>query len=149
MQTNTQPLPSGAAAVPQQPGNGYAGDVSPELAYAWFSRGEALLVDVRTDAERDWVGGVPGTIAIAWKQWPGMVANINFDSALQAVAQPGQKVLFLCRSGVRSVAAAQRASALGFTAYNILEGFEGNADANGHRGTTSGWRHAGLPWRQS
>ena len=154
METKSPDLALSAGAAPNsidvvQTGNGYAGDVLPAVAYRWFSQGEALLVDVRTDAERDWVGGVPGAIAIAWKQWPGMVANADFDTALQDAAQPGQKILFLCRSGVRSIAAAQRASTLGFAAYNILEGFEGNLDADGHRGTTGGWRHAGLPWRQS
>jgi sulfur dioxygenase len=127
----------------------YAGDVSPAQAYAWFNAGEAVLVDVRTDAEREWVGYVPGAVAIAWKQWPGMALNAAFDSTLLAAAPQGKKVVFLCRSGVRSVAAAQRASALGGEAYNILEGFEGNPDAHGQRGHTGGWRLAGLPWRQN
>lgn len=127
----------------------YAGDVTPVQAYAWFSAGDAVLVDVRTDAEREWVGFVPGAVAIAWKQWPGMALNTDFDAALQAAVPAGGTVLFLCRSGVRSVAAAQRASALGFEAYNILEGFEGNPDAQGQRGHTGGWRLAALPWRQN
>ena len=149
MQSNLPTAPLAGNTEQPRPGNGYAGDISPQLAYEWFANGQALLVDVRTDAERIWVGAVPGAAVVAWKQWPGMAANPNFDAELRAVAQPGQKVLFLCRSGVRSVAAAQRATLLGFTAYNILEGFEGNPDANGHRGTTGGWRHAGLPWLQS
>jgi sulfur dioxygenase len=126
----------------------YAGDVPPELACQWWQAGEAVLVDVRTDAERAWVGFVPGAIPLAWKQWPGMVMNAGFDAALQAAVPAGQKVLFLCRSGVRSVAAAQRATALGLEAYNILEGFEGDADAHGQRGHLGGWRLHGLPWQQ-
>ena len=55
----------------------------------------------------------------------------------------------LCRSGVRSIAAARRATELGIEAYNILEGFEGDKDAAGHRNVTGGWRKAGLPWAQS
>ena len=123
-----------------QPATGYAGDVPAELAWQWLQSGEAVLVDVRTDAEREWVGKVPGAIAVAWKQWPGMAANQNFDEQLRAAVPEGKKVVLLCRSGVRSVAAAQRATGLGIEAYNILEGFEGDVDANGQRGRLSGWR---------
>ena len=130
------------------PAQDYAGDVAPELAWQWVQAGEAVLVDVRTDAEREWVGKVPGAIAVAWKQWPGMVANQNFDEQLRAAVPEGKKVVLLCRSGVRSVAAAQRATGLGIEAYNILEGFEGDVDANGQRGCLSGWRKRGLPWNQ-
>jgi rhodanese-related sulfurtransferase len=127
---------------------GYAGDVTPAQAAQWMASGEAVLVDVRTDAEREWVGRVPGAVAVAWKQWPGMAANADFDAQLRAAVPEDMKVVLLCRSGVRSVAAAQRATSLGLQAYNILEGFEGDADANGQRGHVGGWRRAGLPWRQ-
>jgi sulfur dioxygenase len=130
------------------PAEGYAGDVTPTLAHTWLQAGDAVLVDVRTDAEREWVGFVPGAVAVAWKQWPGMAMNPDFDAALRAAVPAGKKVLLLCRSGVRSVAAAKRATELGLEAYNILEGFEGDADAAAHRGTRSGWRYHGLPWAQ-
>ncbi|QBK06315.1 rhodanese-like domain-containing protein [Hylemonella gracilis] len=132
------------------PAEGYAGDVSPEQAWAWVQGGEAVLIDVRSDAEREWVGYVPGAIGLAWKQWPGMALNPAFDADLQAAAAaaPGQKLVLLCRSGVRSIAAARRATELGLSAYNILEGFEGDADAQGHRGRLGGWRYRGLPWKQ-
>ena len=130
-----------------QPAATYAGDIAAPLAWQWVQAGEAVLVDVRTDAERAWVGQVPGAIAVEWKQWPGMQANPNFDAQLQAAVPAGAKVVLLCRSGVRSVAAATRATQLGLQAYNILEGFEGDADANGHRGNVGGWRKQGLPWR--
>ena len=136
----TQPLVKAA--------EGYAGDISPTLAHAWWQAGEAVLVDVRTDAEREWVGFVPGAVAVAWKQWPGMALNSDFDNAMRAAAG-NKKVLLLCRSGVRSIAAAKRATELGLEAYNILEGFEGDADANAQRGNKGGWRLAGLPWRQN
>lgn len=128
----------------------YAGDVLPPLAWQWVEAGEAVVVDVRTDAERAWVGEVPGAVVIALKQWPTMALNPDFDTQLQALAQaqPGKKLLFLCRSGVRSVTAAARAAELGIEAYNILEGFEGNLDQSGHRGQLGGWRKHGLPWRQ-
>lgn len=132
-----------------RPAQGYAGDVSPQLAWAWVQAGEAELVDVRTDAERAWVGFVPDAHALAWKQWPGMAMNPDFDAAIQTLGAAGKKLVLLCRSGVRSIAAAQRATELGVQAYNILEGFEGDPDAHAHRGLTSGWRMRGLPWRQS
>mgnify|MGYP000258744680 CR=1 FL=1 len=128
---------------------GYAGDVSPELAWSWVQAGDAALVDVRTDAERAWVGFVPDAHALAWKQWPGMVMNPDFDAAIQALGAGGKKLVLLCRSGVRSVAAAQRATELGVQAYNILEGFEGDPDAHAQRNRVGGWRRNGLPWRQS
>jgi sulfur dioxygenase len=128
--------------------SGYAGDVTPSLAFAWWQAGEAVLVDVRTDAEREWVGFVPGAVAIAWKQWPGMAMNTGFDDQLRSAVPEGTKVVLLCRSGVRSIAAAKRATELGLEAYNILEGFEGDPDTQAHRGNKNGWRLRGLPWRQ-
>mgnify|MGYP000936484190 FL=1 len=131
-----------------RPAPGYAGDVSAALAHSWWQAGDAVLVDVRTDAEREWVGFVPGAVALAWKQWPGMAMNPGFDDGLRAAVPAGKKVVLLCRSGVRSVAAAKRATELGLEAYNILEGFEGDPDANAQRGKKGGWRLQGLPWRQ-
>lgn len=127
---------------------GYAGDVTPETAYEWMQSGAAVLVDVRTEAELAWVGFVPGAVPVPWKQWPGMAMNPDFDEGVRAAAQ-GKKVVLLCRSGVRSIAAAQRATELGLEAYNILEGFEGDPNSDGHRGVTGGWRQRGLPWRQN
>ena len=132
-----------------RPAVGYAGDVTPELACQWWQAGEAVLVDIRSDAEREWVGFVPGAAAVAWKQWPGMVPNPRFDSSMLEAVPAGSKVVLLCRSGARSIAAARRATELGLQAYNILEGFEGDADAEGHRGRRNGWRLRGLPWRQN
>jgi glyoxylase-like metal-dependent hydrolase (beta-lactamase superfamily II)/rhodanese-related sulfurtransferase len=137
----------GAGSIHPQAAEGYAGDVSAALANAWWQAGEAVLVDVRTDAEREWVGFVPGAVAVAWKQWPGMAMNPHFDAELKAAAGD-KKVLLLCRSGVRSVAAAKRATELGLQAYNILEGFEGDPDGHAQRGNKGGWRRAGMPWRQ-
>ena len=132
-----------------RPAQGYAGDITPELAWQWVQSGQAVLVDVRSDAEREWVGYVPGAVALAWKQWPGMTMNPGFDDAIQEVVPAGKKAVLLCRSGVRSIAAARRATELGVEAYNILEGFEGDANEQGHRGHKGGWRLRGLPWRQN
>ena len=131
-----------------KPAQGYAGDLTPEQAARWVDSGEAVLLDVRSDAEREWVGYVPGAVALAWKQWPGMVPNAGFDDGVRAAVPAGKKAVLLCRSGVRSIAAAKRATEVGIEAYNILEGFEGDADTEGHRNTKGGWRMRGLPWRQ-
>jgi rhodanese-related sulfurtransferase len=131
------------------PAEGYAGDISPQQAWAWVQAGQAVLVDVRSDAEREWVGFVPGAVALAWKQWPGMAINPEFDAGIVAAAAGKPALVLLCRSGVRSIAAARRATELGVQAYNILEGFEGDPDPQGHRGRIGGWRMRGLPWRQN
>ena len=141
----------GASAAPDpQPrtAQGYAGDISPVLAWAWAHSGKAMLIDIRTEAERDWVGFVPDVPFVPWKNWPGMAVSTRFDDQLKAAAPPGACVLLLCRSGIRSIAAAKRATELGFEAYNILEGFEGDPDTEAHRGFRGGWRFHGLPWRQ-
>ena len=131
-----------------KPAQGYAGDVTGAQAHAWVLDGKAVLIDVRSDAEREWVGVVPNARAVTWKQWPGMAMNPNFDAEIQAAVASGMRAVLLCRSGVRSIAAAKRATELGLDAYNILEGFEGDADEHGHRGQKGGWRMRGLPWRQ-
>jgi rhodanese-related sulfurtransferase len=131
------------------PAEGYAGDISPQQAWAWVQAGQAVLVDVRSDAEREWVGFVPGAVALAWKQWPGMAINREFDAGIVAAAAGKPALVLLCRSGVRSIAAARRATELGVRSYNILEGFEGDPDPQGHRGLIGGWRMRGLPWRQN
>ncbi|MDB5743934.1 MAG: thiosulfate sulfurtransferase [Polaromonas sp.] len=141
-------FPSDASDPQVIPASGYAGDVPAPLAWQWVQAGQAVLVDVRTDAEREWVGFVPGAVALAWKQWPGMAMNAGFDEGLQVAVPAGKKVVLLCRSGVRSVAAARRAAELGLEAYNILQGFEGDADAQAQRGRLGGWRFQGLPWMQ-
>jgi rhodanese-related sulfurtransferase len=143
-----QPGQPATAVESVAPAEGYAGDISPELALRWWRAGAAVLVDVRSDAELAWVGFVPEALAVPWKQWPGMAINPQFDAAIQSAAA-GKKLLLLCRSGVRSIAAARRATELGLVAYNILEGFEGDLDGQGQRGHLQGWRRRGLPWRQS
>ena len=129
------------------PAQGYSGDISPAVAWQWAQAGTGVIVDVRSDAERAWVGTVPGAVALAWKQWPRMTPNPEFDAGLQQFDN-SRPLLMLCRSGVRSIAAARRAEELGLQAYNILEGFEGEPDGDRHRGNLGGWRYCGLPWQQ-
>ena len=117
---------------------------------------QAQLVDVRTDAEWNFVG-IPDLSAagkqpvlIPWQVYPAMNRNEAFEDQLkQAGLTPEHHIYFLCRSGVRSLAAAQAAQAAGFPhAYNIADGFEGPPDSSGHRGQTAGWKADALPWRQ-
>ena len=117
---------------------------------------QAQMVDVRTDAEWTYVGLADLTAAgkqpalIAWQIFPRMEVNAGFVDALKdAGFTPEHHIYFLCRSGVRSLAAAQAARAAGFThVFNCADGFEGTADADGHRGKLGGWKASGLPWRQ-
>lgn len=131
-------------------GRAYQGEVTPQEAAELLQLAPgAKLVDVRTRAEWDWVGRVPGAVEIEWNQYPGGVRNPDFIAELKRRVDPEAVVMFLCRSGARSVAAATAATEAGFgNSYNILEGFEGDKDAQGHRNTIGGWRKAGLPWAQ-
>ncbi len=135
----------------------YAGDITPQQAWKLLSDNpNAVLVDVRTDAEWRFVG-VPDlsslgrdVVYIEWVTANGM-PNPNFADELKRNVPPAgeeRPVIFLCRSGQRSIGAAEVATEVGMTpAYNVLDGFEGHLDANGHRGET-GWRAVGLPWKQ-
>ena len=128
----------------------YLGELTPQEASDLLRLAPgAKIVDVRTRAEWDWVGRVAGAVEIEWNQYPGGTRNPNFVAELKRQVDPEALVMFLCRSGARSVAAATAATEAGYNdCYNILEGFEGDKDASGHRNTVGGWRHAGLPWVQ-
>lgn len=128
----------------------YKGELTPQEASDLLRLAPgAKIVDVRTRAEWDWVGRVPGAVEIEWNQYPGGGRNPNFVAELKRQVDSEALVMFLCRSGVRSIGAATAATEAGFgDCYNILEGFEGDKDANGHRNNIGGWRRAGLPWHQ-
>ncbi|MBS0562014.1 MAG: rhodanese-like domain-containing protein [Proteobacteria bacterium] len=117
---------------------------------------QAQLVDVRTDAEWNFVG-VPDlaeagkqVVLIPWQVYPAMQVNGAFVEHLkEAGFTPEHRIYFLCRSGARSMAAAQAAQAAGFPhVFNVADGFEGPPDPSGHRGTVAGWKAEDLPWRQ-
>ncbi|MBC3908746.1 rhodanese-like domain-containing protein [Undibacterium umbellatum] len=131
----------------------YAGAVTPQEAYALLQNdSKILLVDVRTNAERDWVGRVNISeaqhLAVQWSLYPGGTPNPDFLAQLQAsVPDKTNVILFLCRSGVRSRHGAKLATENGYAnCFDILQGFEGDKDEQGHRKTTGGWCHQGLPW---
>lgn len=134
----------------------YAGDITPQESWKLLSENpDSVLVDVRTAAEWNWVG-VPDlssldrqVVFVEWNTAAGR--NTNFvEDLIAAGVTPGERpVIFLCRSGNRSIPAAEAATAAGIApSYNMLEGFEGNLDEHDHRGAT-GWRAEGLPWKQS
>ena len=137
----------------------YAGDLTPQQAWGLLTSDDrAVLFDVRTDAEWRYVG-IPDAAAIdgrsalvEWVTFPSGRPNPQFLKQLGEaglVSGDGRPIVFLCRSGVRSIAAANAATAAGLgPAYNVLEGFEGDVGPDGHRGHV-GWRAAGLPWRQA
>ena len=137
---------------------GYAGDVSPQEA--WRILGDepgAALVDVRTDAEWAYVGVTDladlgkAPVLIPWQVFPSMAVNAHFVNqvAAQGVG-PEQTVLLLCRSGVRSRAAAIALTSAGYRCcLNVSDGFEGPPDDARHRGGRAGWKASGLPWQQS
>lgn len=137
----------------------YAGDVSVTEAWGILSKdAKAQLVDVRTAAEWNYVG-LPDLASlnrrvhcIAWQNFPGGMQNPSFAAETGAAlgADKDITVLFLCRSGARSRAAAIAMTGMGYTkAFNIAGGFEGDLDGDRHRGQTNGWKAAGLPWTQT
>lgn len=137
-----------AAERARKMGLRYAGALLPAEAAELMKQG-ATLVDVRTKPELAYVGRIPGAAAIEWQTWPGNRPNPEFLGELAAIAPKDKPVMFLCRSGARSHAAADAASQEGWQeAYNVLEGFEGDKDAEQHRGSLGGWKKAGLPWIQ-
>lgn len=110
----------------------------------------AKLVDVRTRAEIDWVGKIPGAVEVEWQTYPGMRLNPHFVAQLEQIVEKEALVMFICRSAARSHAAAIAATQAGYNdCYNVLEGFEGDRNSEKHRNTLGGWRVAGLPWEQS
>ena len=136
----------------------YAGDLTPTDAFRLLADDpQAVLVDVRTRAEWAYVGlpdltGLGKEVhRVEWVSFPDGVPNARFlDELAERGVNPDGAVVFLCRSGVRSVAAAEAATEAGYQrAYNVSEGFEGPLDDAGHRGAATGWKAAGLPWRQS
>lgn len=124
----------------------YAGELTPQEAFAALQQGAVVLVDVRSRAELELVGRVPNANHIEWAFYPGMVANSDFAAQLQAQVDTSQAIVFMCRTGGRSHNAAVVAEELGYTAYNMLEGFEGEANAQKQRTLINGWKKAGLPW---
>ncbi|MDU0810947.1 MAG: rhodanese-like domain-containing protein [Burkholderia sp.] len=130
----------------------YSGSISPKNAWALTSVCKAVLIDVRTAEERMFVGKIPGSVHIPWIIRTTLDCNNHrFITELEEkIYSKDTVLLMICRSGNRSVVAANAAAKAGFgNVYNVLEGFEGDLDAFGHRNSINGWRFHGLPWTQS
>ena len=127
----------------------YSGRVTPDEAWKLFVNGQAHIVDVRAAEERKFVGHVPNTFHVAWQTGPALIKNPRFLRELEGKLSKDAVILLLCRSGKRSAAAAEAATAAGFkNVFNVREGFEGDLDENQQRGGSGGWRQRGLPWVQ-
>lgn len=132
----------------------YKADVAPAEAFRRLQENpKAWLVDVRTVPEWGFVGvpDVERLVRLSWQQFPAMQVDPDFVEKVEAAGVGRDDEVFLiCRSGARSANAAAALTAAGFSnCYNVAEGFEGDRDAEGHRGTVGGWKAAGLPWIQS
>ena len=139
------------------PNESYAGDITAREAWEMLSREpEAVLVDVRSKAEWSYVGVSDlselgkATAFVEWQSFPGMITNQGFAEELRANGVSlDRTVVFICRSGQRSMHAAVAMTKRGYTrCFNLAGGFEGPLDGDGHRGRLDGWKVAGLPWKQ-
>jgi rhodanese-related sulfurtransferase len=128
----------------------YSGALLPsEAFYLMQHLPNAVLVDVRSSAEWQFVGMVPNALCIEWRTFPGMQPNPAFNRELQRQVDPAAVLMLMCRSGVRSDEAARAALQAGYrSVFNVLEGFEGDKDENSQRGKKGGWKARGLPWVQ-
>lgn len=127
----------------------YAGRVSAADAWQLHLAGAAVILDVRTNEERKFVGYVPDTQHVPWQTGTSLNKNPRFVREVENKTGKDAVVLLLCRSGKRSNDAATALAAAGFAnVYNIDEGFEGDLDDRSQRGQLGGWRHHGLPWIQ-
>ncbi len=146
---NTEAILQKAQERAKAAGKRHAGDLTPEEAHAVLrEHPKAILVDVRSHPELDFSGFVEGCCHVPWQRYPGMTPNVDFDAELRKKAQPGDLLLLLCRTGGRSLAAAEHLADLGYGhCYNILGGLEGKHDTHGQRGKVEGWKASGLPWR--
>lgn len=143
------PILQGARAAAGAQGLPYAGNVTPNEAFELITAGLARLIDVRTPEERKFVGYVADSVAVPWATGTAFTRNPRFLRELEGKARKSDVLLFFCRSGARSIAAAEAATRGQFQqAFNVLEGFEGELDAARRRGTQDGWRYRGLPWIQ-
>ncbi len=145
----TSPILQRSRVLAGAQGLAYAGNVAPHEAFELVNAGLARLIDVRTPEERKFVGYVADSIAVPWATGTAFTRNPRFLRELESKTQKSDVLLFFCRSGARSIAAAEAATRGQFQhAFNVLEGFEGELDGQRRRGSQGGWRHRGLPWIQ-
>jgi rhodanese-related sulfurtransferase len=150
LETALDPILEQAHADALAQGLPYAGVLSPQEAWRLTSSGQAVLVDVRSNEERTFVGQIPGSLHLPWASGTALTRNPRFVRELEAKLGGKDKVaLLLCRSGKRSALAAEAAVKAGLVlTFSVQEGFEGDLDDRQQRGHLNGWRKRGLPWLQ-
>lgn len=146
---SSNPLESGERRARAE-GLPYRGALTPPEAHAaWKSVAGAVLIDIRTEAELELVGRIPDALNFEWKLYPGWELNPSFVTGIQRKYAPEAVLILICRSGIRSDEAARKLAQAGFeNVYQVLEGFEGVLDEDGHR-LVNGWRQHNLPWTQA
>ena len=132
----------------------HKGNIPPTEAHQRLQgNASAVLIDVRTEPEWTFVGvpAVDRLIRLSWQAFPPMQVNADFVEEIEQMGLPKDtEILCICRSGARSAMAASALTKAGYTnCWNVAQGFEGDRDAQGHRGSAGGWKAAGLPWIQS
>lgn len=130
----------------------YAGGLLPHEAHELLQLAPgARLIDVRSHAELELIGTIPGALHVEWQSWPGWVLNPHFKTQLIQATDPESLLIFICRSGHRSHRAAAACTEAGRgSCYNVLEGLEGDLNkATSHRNELNGWKQRGLPWSQN
>lgn len=143
------PILERARAAAAEEHRGYAGNVTPSEAHELAGAGVARIIDVRTPEERKFVGYILDSVHVPWMTGTAFVRNPRFVRELEGKARKDEVLLFVCRSGSRSAAAAEAATRANYQhAFSVNEGFEGDLDDRRQRGTRGGWRSHGLPWLQ-
>lgn len=146
---NVEEIFNEAKQFAQQHDLNFTGSLSPKQAWKLVESADVILVDVRTNEERKFVGYIPESVHIAWATGTAFNRNPRFLKELENKVGKDKTILLLCRSGKRSALAAEAAFNAGFqNIYNILEGFEGDLNKNNQRNQINGWKTHQLPWVQ-
>ncbi len=146
---NVEEIFNEAKQFAQQHDLNFTGSLSPKQAWKLVESADVILVDVRTNEERKFVGYIPESVHIAWATGTAFNRNPRFLKELENKVGKDKTILLLCRSGKRSALAAEAAFNAGFqNIYNILEGFEGDLNKNNQRNQINGWKAHQLPWVQ-
>ncbi|MEN8281163.1 rhodanese-like domain-containing protein [Acinetobacter gerneri] len=146
---NVEEIFNEAKQFAQQHDLNFTGSLSPKQAWKLVESADVVLVDVRTNEERKFVGYIPESVHIAWATGTAFNRNPRFLKELENKVGKDKTILLLCRSGKRSALAAEAAFNVGFqNIYNILEGFEGDLNKNNQRNQINGWKTHQLPWVQ-
>jgi rhodanese-related sulfurtransferase len=124
--------------------------LTPKEAFEFLKQNpNAVFVDCRSEMEYLFVGHPQGAILVPWNDGPNWDINPDFVAHVKKATSINRPVVLICRSGNRSLDAGRALEESGFSKiYNVLHGFEGELDADHHRGSITGWRFEDLPWEQ-